>query len=639
MKKNIDLILNILYIFILNILLSILIFKSITILNILYFIFESITLGSLIKLFSSISKNNKLNKTITLTILGIITIIFAAQFVHYKFYECFFTYYSLINGGQVFSFLEAILKIIKENILGFLSFIIIFIITIPILIKIPFNNKEKKKKNILIYIFLIVISITTMLLSSNLFKTGIYSKYNLLYNTHNHTQNIKNFGLWTATTIDITRYYTNFEPKLLKENNNYTYKKDDEKIYNVTNIDFESIKNKENNQDIKEFYSYIENKIPTKKNEYTGIFKNKNLIFITAESFNFNIIDKELTPTLYKLKSEGITFSNFYTPIYYASTSDGEYTNLTGLFPTEGTWSYVNSQNNYYPYTYSNALKEKGYKTYSYHNGEYDFYNRNTVQKSLGYDTFKACGNGLEKDINCTLWPQSDKEMFESTFKDYKDDKNFMAYYMTISGHLPHNYKTHDIAKKYEKYLNNKNYSESTKAYISANIDLDKGLESLINNLKKENILDDTVIVIVPDHFPYGLTKEELREIETLNTDYDIHQSNLIIYNSKTKGQTITKYASNIDILPTLLNMFNIKYDSRLITGQDIMSNSEGIVIFNNQSFLTKEGYYNSKTNSFSYKKTNKQYITSKKIEVYNKVNSSRIILKNNIYEKIKDMP
>lgn len=633
MKKNIDLILNILYIFILNILLSLLIFKSITILNILYFIFESITLGSIIKLVSSISKNNKLNKAITLTFLGIVSVIFAAQFVHYKFYECFFTFYSLINGGQVFSFLEAILKIIKENILGFLSFIIIFIITIPILIKIPFN---KKRKNIFIYLVLILISITTMFLSSNLFKIGIYSKYNLLYNTHNHTQNIKNFGLFTSTAIDTVRYYFEFEPKLLKEENNYTYKKGDEKIYNVTDINFETLKNKETNPNLKEFYSYLESKKPTTKNEYTGIFENKNLIFITAESFNFNIIDKELTPTLYKLKNEGITFNNFYTPIYYASTSDGEYTNLTGLLPVEGTWSYIDSQNNYYPYTYSNVFKEKGYKTYSYHNGEYNFYDRNIVQKSFGYDIFKACGNGLEKDINCNLWPQSDKEMFESTFKDYKDNENFMTYYMTISGHLPHNYKTHDIAKKYGKYLENKNYSDSVKAYISANIDLDKGLDSLLKNLEKENLLDDTVIVIVPDHFPYGLTKEELKEIEVMNTDYDLHKSNLIIYNSEIKGKRIDKYSSNIDILPTLLNMFNIKYDSRLITGQDIISDSEGIVIFNNQSFLTKEGYYNSKTNSFSNKETNKQYITNKKIEVYNKINTSRIILKNNIYNKIK---
>ena len=633
MKKNIDLILNILYIFILNIVLSLLIFKSLTILNILYFIFESITLGSLIKLFSSISKNNKLNKTITITILGIVTVIFAAQFVHYKFYECFFTYYSLINGGQVFSFLEAILKIIKENILGFLSFIIIFIITIPILIKISFN---KKRKSILIYIVLIIISITSMFLTTNLFKIGIYSKYNLLYNTHNHTQNIKNFGLFMATTIDTVRYYFDFEPKLLEEKSNYTYKKEDEKIYNVTDIDFTALRNDKNYQNLKDFYSYIENKTPTKINEYTGIFENKNLIFITAESFNFNIIDKELTPTLYKLKNEGITFNNFYTPIYYASTSDGEYTNLTGLLPVEGTWSYIDSQNNYYPYTYSNVFKEKGYKTYSYHNGEYDFYDRNIIQKSFGYDFFKACGNGLQKDINCNLWPQSDKEMFESTVNDYKNDENFIAYYMTISGHLPHNYNTNDIAKKHEKYLKDKNYSDSVKAYISANIDLDKGLESLIKNLEKANILDNTVIVIVPDHFPYGLTKKELKEIETLNTDYDLHQSNLIIYNSKTKGKTIDKYASNIDILPTLLNMFNIEYDSRVITGQDIMSDSDGIVIFNNQSFLTKEGYYNSKTNSFSNKEIERSYITNKKIEVYNKVNSSRIILKNNFYKKIK---
>lgn len=631
MKKHLDLILNITYIFILNIVLACLIFKSITILNIVFYIFEAITFGSLIKLLASISRNSKLNKVVTMTTLGIITIIFAAQFIHYKFYECFFTFYSLINGGQVFSFLEAILKIIKENILGFLIFIFLLIIMIFINIKMKFN---KMRKNILIYIVLVLISITSMFLTANLFKIGIYSHYNLLYNTHNHTQNIKSFGLITSEVIDASRYFLDFKPNLFEENSNYIYKKQDEKKYNVTNTNFNSLieKDKEN----KKLYEYLSKRNPTNKNEYTGIFKDKNLIFITAESFNFNIIDKKLTPTLYKLKNEGITFSNFYTPIYYASTSDGEYTNLSGLLPTEGTWSYIDSGNNYYPFTYSNALKNKGYKTYSYHNGEYDFYDRNVVLKGFGYDSYKACGNGLEKEINCNLWPQSDKEMFESTFKDYKDDKRFMTYYMTISGHLPHNYESNDIAKKYKKELEKSNYSRNTKAYISANIDLDKGLEVLLKGLEKESILDDTVIVIVPDHFPYGLNKTELSEIENIKTDYDIHQSNMIIYNSKIEAKTIDKYSSNIDILPTLLNMFGISYDSRTIIGQDIMSNEEGIVIFNNQSFLTKEGYYNSKTNRFSNKEIDKSYVTDKKIEVYNKFNASRIMLESNFYEKIK---
>ena len=82
---------------------------------------------------------------------------------------------------------------------------------------------------------------------------------------------------------------------------------------------------------------------PTEKNKYSGMFKDKNLIVITAEAFSPIAIDKELTPTLYKMYTEGFSFSNFYTPIFYVSTSDGEYVSLTSLLPKEGVWSFQES--------------------------------------------------------------------------------------------------------------------------------------------------------------------------------------------------------------------------------------------------------------------------------------------------------
>ena len=338
------------------------------------------------------------------------------------------------------------------------------------------------------------------------------------------------------------------------------------------------------------------------------------------------------------MTKEGITFSNFYTPIYYASTSDGEYTNLTGLLPKEGTWSYIASKNKDFPYTYAKVLKEKGYDTYSYHNGIYNFYDRNKVMPNLGYDKYTGCGNGLEKKINCNLWPQSDDEMFNKTFDDYKNSKKFMTYYMTISGHLSHNFNDNDMAKKHKDKVKDLEYSEAVKAYISATIDLDNALENLLENLKKNDKLDDTVIVLVPDHYPYGLSDEELNELKPITTAYDKYKSGLIIYNSDTKGKKIDKYASNIDILPTILNMFGINYDSRVIIGKDIMSSSDGIIIFNNRSFLTDQGFYNEKTNEFSTTKTkiDKGYIKEKRIEAFNKTNISSMILETNYYESLK---
>lgn len=636
MKKYKNLIITIAYLFITAITFTILIFHNLSISNVLFYLLESITFGLIINLIVCPSKE-KTSKIITSILLVIITIFYIAQFVHYNFYDCFFSIYSLINGGQVFGFLNAIIKEIIDNILGILIILFILVLTIILIFK---NNNLSKEQNPLILAGLLILNlIITISFIYIPNSNDIYSRKNLLEKTNSETKNTESFGLITAMIIDSNRYLSSYKENIIKtEETKEVFKEEKNVKYNKENIDFDKLTKEEKNKDIKKIHEFFKNEEPTNKNEYTGIFKDKNLVFITAESFSFNIIDETLTPTLYKMIKEGITFSNFYTPIYYASTSDGEYTNLTGLLPKEGTWSYITSKNKDFPYTYAKVFKEKGYDTYSYHNGIYNFYDRNKVMPNLGYDKYTGCGNGLEKKINCESWPQSDDEMFSETFSDYKNSKNFMTYYMTISGHLSHNFNDNDMAKKHKDKVKDLKYSDAVKAYISATIDLDNALGNLLENLKKNGKLDDTVIVLVPDHYPYGLSNEELNELKPITTAYDKYKSGLIIYNSATKGEKIDKYASNIDILPTILNMFGISYDSRVIIGKDIMSSSDGIIIFNDRSFLTNQGFYNEKTKEFSTVKTNipKGYIKEKRIESFNKTNISSMILETNYYKSLK---
>lgn len=636
MKKYKNLIITIAYLFIIAITFAILIFHKLSISNALFYLLESITFGLIINLISYPFKP-KINKIVNSSLLVVITIFYIAQFVHYNFYDCFFSIYSLINGGQVFGFLNAIIKEIIDNIFGILILLSILILTIILIFK---NDNLSKKQNPIILVGLLILNlIITISFIYIPNSNDIYSRKNLLEKTNSETKNTESFGLITAMLIDTNRYISPYKEDIIKtEKTKEVFKEEKNLKYNKENIDFDELIKEEKNKEIKKIHNFFKSVDPTNKNEYTGIFKNKNLIFITAESFSFNIIDEELTPTLYKMTSEGITFSNFYTPIYYASTSDGEYTNLTGLLPKEGTWSYIASKNKDFPYTYAKVFKEKGYDTYSYHNGIYNFYDRNKVMPNLGYDKYTGCGNGLEKKINCNLWPQSDDEMISYTFADYKNSKNFMTYYMTISGHLSHNFNDNDMAKKHKDKVKDLKYSDAVKAYISATIDLDNALKNLLENLKKNEKLDDTVIVLVPDHYPYGLSNEELNELKPITTAYDKYKSGLIIYNSATKGEKIDKYSSNIDILPTILNMFGIKYDSRVIIGKDIMSSNDGIVIFNDRSFLTNQGFYNEKTKEFSSSKTNipQGYIKEKRIEAFNKTNISSMILETNYYKSLK---
>src|SRR5690606_372494 len=113
-----------------------------------------------------------------------------------------------------------------------------------------------------------------------------------------------------------------------------------------------------------------------KKNDYTGKYKGYNLILITAESFSPFAIDENVTPTLYKMANEGYQFTNFYTPVWGVSTSDGEYVALQGLIPKSGVWSFQESGKNSLPFVLGNQLKKLNYPTRAYHNHTYTYYGR-----------------------------------------------------------------------------------------------------------------------------------------------------------------------------------------------------------------------------------------------------------------------
>ena len=385
-------------------------------------------------------------------------------------------------------------------------------------------------------------------------------------------------------------------------------------------------------------HTYFSDESPTEKNEYTGMFKDKNLIVMVAEAFSPIAIDKDLTPTLYKLYNEGFKFNNFYTPLYYVSTSDGEYVSLTSLLPKEGVWSFQESSKIQLPFVYGNVFKKQGYTARAYHNGSYTYYNRHLSHPNMGYK-YLGCYNGLEKRINCGIWPQSDLEMINATFNDYKNDAKFLTYYMTISGHLNYTYYGNMMATKNKNKVKNLPYSEAIQAYMATHIELDKALESLIKKLEKENILEDTVIVISADHYPYGLSVKELKEKATYIKDkkFDIHKNNLIIWNSELENPIeINKYASSLDILPTVLNLFGMEYDSRLLAGKDILSESDGLIIFSDRSWITDYGKYNSinkKFVAFKEIEDEKKYIKNINNIVYNRFSFSRAILENNYYK------
>ena len=635
-NKIIISLINILY---LELIYHLFVFKTFEFKSILFITLFSLLTSLFIDLITSFF-NKKLNKWLFIGINAFIYVLFLAQYINFKFYGNIISVYSVFHGGQVFGFFGAIWAVIKENIFRCL------LLFIPVSLLFIFHKKIKSEsfnpkilwKKALVLLITFIITVLSLNLDT---KKSIYTAKNLYYNHHYPNQMAQTFGILTTMRLDLERTISGFEEKTIEvaETPDKEVNKDPKIEYNVADIDYDSLIKNETNEEIKNIHNYVKSSTPSEKNIYTGMFKGKNLIAIVAEAFSPIAVNKDLTPTLYKLVNSGFVFNNFYTPIYYVSTSDGEYVTLNSLLPKESVWSFSKSSKNYLPYAYGNIFKEMGYTTYAFHDGTYKYYNRHLSHPNMGY-TYKACGNGLEKSMKCKIWPQSDLEMINATYDYYKDSEHFMTYYMTISGHLQYNFYGNNMSYRNRDLVKDLDKSTAIKAYIAAQKELDKALEELLNKLEADGKLDDTVIVLSADHYPYGLTTDQISEIMNIeDSKFDVHKNNLVIWSSTMKEPIeINKYGESLDILPTVLNLFGIDFDSRLLMGRDLLSNSDGLVIFNDRSWITDKGKYNASTKvftPFNNKQVDEDYIESINTKVYNKFVISKNILETNYYKYV----
>lgn len=378
--------------------------------------------------------------------------------------------------------------------------------------------------------------------------------------------------------------------------------------YNITNIDFDSLITNTSDKTLLNVHKYVQSLSGTKQNAYTGLFKGKNLIMIAAESFSKEVIDPVRTPTLYRLATKGIQFTDFYQPTWGGSTSTGEYSILTGLVPTSGVSSMTRIADCDLSFTIGNKLKNEGYFSAAYHDGTYTYYSRNLTHTKFGYDTFTAFGNGLENVMSNKVWPASDLEMMQGTISDYIGNQPFSIYYMSVSGHGFYTNFNNGMSMKNRSEVENLDYSTTVQAYLAANMELEHALAYLVDELEKAGIADDTVIVICPDHYPYALEKGEswgnsedyLGELYgfTVTNSAERDHNALIIWSGCLENEnsdmatTISSPAYSLDILPTLCNLFGVEYDSRLLVGRDVFSDAEAIVVWPDYNWKTERGYY-----------------------------------------------
>lgn len=619
------------------------IFTINTLIMIIFLLPISICFTSLFKLF----KRQKLNFILMLILVILTTILFSTSFVFKKIYDTFFCISVLSLSDQALAFTDTAILEISKRVLQLIFFIIPIILLIIFRKKLDFEKISKKEFS---YLILVIVVIPVIILMLFLSRNNYNSYYYLFYKVNNNALNIENVGIITSTYLDLKRSIFGFKESLIIDNNDNISStteesNDDSTIeviykYNKIDIDFDKLSNEETNNTIKQMHEYFKNETPTLQNEYTNYFKDKNLIVIMGESFSSIAVDSKLTPTLYKLVNSSFVFNNFYTPVNL-STIGGEFQDLTGLFADLSDLNkYWRKGTNSFPFGLGTVFKNLGYNTYAYHANYGTFQSRNVYLGKMGFDNFLYRGNGLEKLMNCNLWPQSDYDMVNATYDKWINDDKFMVYYVSVSGHMPYSLSNNNMTKRNWDKVKNLDLSNDAKGYLAANIELDKALESLINKLDESGKLDDTVIALVADHYPYAMELDTINELSTYKRDgiIEVNHNNLIIWNNKMETVNVDKVASQLDFIPTIYNLFGIEYDSRLFMGKDILSTEPGLAFFANRSWVTDKGRYYASSNNFVPKdgeSVTDDYVSNINKIVANRINMSKAIIENNYYEKV----
>ncbi|MBR6133277.1 MAG: LTA synthase family protein [Bacilli bacterium] len=403
-------------------------------------------------------------------------------------------------------------------------------------------------------------------------------------------------------------------------------------------------------KEFKEFYAekFKEEK---RRNEYTDVLKDMNVIFIHMESIQNYFIDLklngvELTPTINKLSKEGMYFDHFYPQISVGTSSDTEFTLNTSLMPVSSGTAFVSYYKRHY-IAIPQLLSDMGYYTFSSHGNDASMWNRNNMHPRLGYEELIFKDQFDVTDDNSVGLGISDYDFFlqlqEKLEKIEDEHEHYMGTLIQLSNHSPYastkvNSKLYytfdelDLTNTYtyfdektgttkeikDKYLDG---SELGDYFISAHY-ADMALGTFFDYVMNSDHYENTVFVLYGDH-DARISKEEYEYYFNYNTKtgekYKSGDENFIdfdsVYYDLSKGTPLIIWTKNeevsnkirginrnvigmYDILPTIGNMMG--FENKYALGHDIYDIKEdNVVIFPNGNFLTNKVYYNNTSGKY----------------------------------------
>lgn len=663
MKKyiNKNIILNTIINFIFMILIEI-IFKIVNFFNLIDISSIRIILGSFIISFiiSSIEYfiPKKLHKYIN------ILFIFVCSF--YSWLETGFNnfigvYVSFGTSSQ----LGAVIDYIREFVLSFkwyyyftmLPFILIILYyifydkKIKNKYKINISKNNYKLLNKTMFVKKILLSFMLLNIISTLYLITVFAPFmqnklqvvktkELLINPSVPSITVKQYGIVGFGILDVKHY-------LFPTNESYEYNVDNEKKHNnnlnktrkFNDTKWEELINNETNTTLNTLNKYFINNKITDENEYTGLYKDKNLIVIMMESVNDIIINKEDYPNFYKLYSEGWHWENNYSPRNSCSTGNNEMSGMTSLYSIYNTCTANIYKDNTYFESIFNLFNKNNYYTFSAHDYSEHYYYRHIIHSNMGSQKYYGVEElGIDYSSQYKNWA-SDEDFMKvvNDIINNVDSDKFMTWLTTVSSHQPYYYSSIE-GDKYLSLYDNLDLKIDLKRYKSKLKILDNALGILIDGLTASGKLDDTVIVLFGDHYPYGLSTNTINSVLDYDTgvDYESERVPFVIYNSKMEPKVFKEYTSYVNILPTVANLFGLNYDPRLYMGTDLLSKDyKSLVVFADGSWKNEYAYYNASKSDIEYF-TDKTYSIEELQQINNnisnKINMSSLAIKNNYF-------
>ena len=552
----------------------------------------------------------KIGKIIYILFFILSLALYLVNNIYYSMTGVFFDFSMVLLASEGSEYL---LDAIKNCDLSVYLFLIPIFITFVLAIKVYPKEEHKSYKGIIvtIFIFILLHSVTPVFLgkANEELTWSTWRNPRNIYNSFNdNNKAIKVSGLYEYTTRN---FYVTF---LKKESTN---EKD---------IEF-----------LKEEYSKEKE---TNKNKYTGKYKDNNLIIVQLEGLDSWLINKNDTPTLYSMMKNSINFTNHYS--YYnggGSTFNSEFAVNTGFItPLSYTQNAYTFNKNSFPYSLAHLFKEQGYAVNAFHMNTKEYYSRGTNYKNWGYDNYYGLvdqntykDNSYYLDRELLLNEEFKEKMFGS--------EKFVDYIITYTNHMPFSPEKGNCKMLLDldsKENENVSYdlTEEDCARRQAK-ETDYMMELLVKELKERELFDKTTIVVLTDHYLYTLSDKTILDKYKNTSNNLINHTPFFIYTNNKDKKTIKTVTSQLNVLPTVLNLFGIDYNPNYYIGQDALSNNyQKLVFFSDYSWYDGNVYVDGGV------VTNNKYINQNALEEKN-YNVNYLIKKNDLtlkYNYFKDM-